>query len=127
MISPLANIWGGSIGEGTSVGAFCDLNATIGENCKIQTGVSIPPGWTIGNRVFIAPKVTFCNDTRPDLSQSHFEPLKGIVEEDAVIGAAAVILPGITIGKGAFIGAGSVVTKSVPPGVTVVGNPARNL
>jgi len=125
MIHQPSNIWGeGFVPESSSVGAFCDIAVPIGENCKIQTGVSIPRGWTIGNGVFIGPGARFANDHRPSL-QAHFEPSIGIVEDYVVVGMGAMILDGVTLGKGCVIGAGSVVTKSVPPGETWYGNPAK--
>lgn len=126
MIHPLSNIWGDtSVGEGTSIGAFCDIGGVIiGENCKIQTGVSIPPGWVVGDRVFIGPGARFANDRKPSL-QGSFEPCGGVVEDDAVIGMGALIMAGVTIGKGALVGMGAVVLKDVAPGTTVVGNPAH--
>lgn len=127
MISPLSNLWGdNSIGRGTSIGAFCDIGGVeIGTDCKIQAHVSIPPGWRIGNRVFIGPGARFANDRKPSL-KGKFEPCGGIVEDDAVIGIGAIIMP-VRIGAGALIGAGAVVTKPVPPGETWVGNPAKRI
>ena len=121
------NIWGKiiSLPESTKIGAYCDIgDPNIGENCKIQTGVSIPPGWVIGDRVFIGPGARFANDKKPDLNREKFEAWGGVVEDDVVIGMGALILPCI-IKKGAIIGAGAVVTKDVQAGQTVVGNPAR--
>lgn len=128
MKSSLANFWGDNrIGEGTSIGAFCDIGGVvIGENCKIQTGVSIPPGWKLGNRVFVGPGARFANDKKPSLG-ANFEPLEGVVEDDVVIGMGALIGPGITLGKGCVVGMGAVVIKDVLPGQTVVGNPAKPL
>lgn len=127
MISPLANLWGQPyIPETTSIGAFCDIGPVVfGENCKVQCHVSIPPGWVIGENVFIGPGVRFANDRHPDLTKEFF-PEIGTVEDDVVIGMGALILP-VRIGKGATIGAGAVVTKDVPPAETWVGNPARPL
>ncbi len=122
----LTNIWGEiiSLPESTKIGAFCDIgNPNIGENCKIQCHVSIPPGWKIGNNVFIGPGARFANDLHPNLND-RFEAQSGIIKDDAVIGMGALILP-VIIGKGAVIGAGAVVTKDVGAGQTVVGNPAR--
>lgn len=128
-MSGYQNIWGVRISWPTStkVGSFVDIgHPNFGENCVIQAHVSIPPGWTFGNRVFIGPGARFANDKHPDLSRK-FECVGGVVEDDVVIGIGAIILPGVTIGKGAVVGGGAVVTKSVPAGATVVGNPARIL
>ncbi len=121
------NIWGTviSLPDTTSIGAFSDIGyPNIGEHCKIQCQVSIPPGWIIKDRVFIGPGVHFCNDKNPS-AMGEFEMERGCVESDASIGAGAIILPGVRIGMGAIIGAGAVVTRDVEPYTTVVGNPAR--
>lgn len=126
----LNNIWGKiiSLPESTKIGAYCDIGEpNIGHSCKIQCHVSIPPGWIIGNRVFIGPGARFANDKNPNLKKEDWKPLTGIVEDDVVIGMGVLILPGIIIGKGAIVGAGAVVTKDVAPGTTVVGNPAKIL
>lgn len=125
MIHKLANVWGiGIIPENTKVAAFCDIgNPQIGENCNIQTGVSIPPGWKIGNRVFIGPGVRFSNDKHPQIGRE-FIPEEGIVEDDVVIGIGSIILP-CRIGKGSFIGAGSLVLHDVSEGILVYGSPAK--
>jgi acetyltransferase-like isoleucine patch superfamily enzyme len=120
------NVWGNiiSLPESTKIGAYCDLgDPNIGEDCKIQCHVSIPPGWDIGNRVFIGPGVHFANDRKPNL-QDTFEIQCGIIGDDVVIGMGALILP-CKIGKGAFVAAGSVVVKDVMPFTKVKGNPAK--
>lgn len=122
-------MWGKviSLPSSVKIGAFCDIgDPDIGENCKIQCHVSIPPGWKIGNNVFIGPGARFANDKLPSCSTFPFEPLCGVIEDDVIIGMGALILP-CRIGKGAVIGAGAVVTKNVEAGKTVVGNPAREL
>ena len=124
------NIWGKiiSLPESTKIGAYCDIGEpNIGQDCKIQCHVSIPPGWVIGNRVFIGPGARFANDRHPNIDKEDFKPETGIIENDVVIGMGALILPGIKIGQRAVIGAGAVVLKDVEPGQTVVGNPARVL
>ena len=97
----------------------------IGDRCKVQAFAYIPPGVVIGDNVFIGPRVTFLNDKYPPAKD--FKPLVTRIEEGVSIGGGAVILPGITLSKWCRVGAGAVVTKSVPPGVTVVGNPAKPL
>lgn len=128
MLSPYLNLWGkNKIGKGTSFGAFCDIgNIEIGENCKVQTHVSIPSGWKIGDNVFIGPGVRFANDKYPKIGQS-WSPQGGIVEDGASIGMGALIAPGVIIGANSTIGMGAVVMKNVPKGETWVGNPARKL
>ncbi|WP_180980131.1 WxcM-like domain-containing protein [Vibrio diazotrophicus] len=133
------------IGQGTRVWAFAHIlpDAEIGSDCNICDGVFIENDVTIGNRVtikcgvqlwdgiiihdevFIGPNVTFSNDKYPRSQQYPEKFAQTIVEQGASIGANATILPGVVIGKGAMVGAGSVVTSSVPPYATVIGNPAR--
>lgn len=126
-IHPTANIWGSAfIGEGTTIGAFCDIgHAQIGKNCKIQAGVTIPPGWVIEDDVFIGPQAAFANDSHPKVGKD-WQMQTGVVRKGANIGINATIMP-VTIGEGATIGAGAVVTKDVPPGETWVGNPAHKI
>ena len=124
------NIWGKiiSLPRSTKIGAYCDIgDPDIGEKCNIQCHVSIPPGWKIGDRVFIGPGARFANDKNPTAFLVPWEKQKGVVGDTAVIGMGALILPGVTIGRSAVVGAGAVVTKDVTPGVTVVGNPAKEI
>jgi len=111
------------IGEGTKIGAFCDIgrNVIIGRGCNIQCHVSISNGCIIGNKVFIGPKATLLNDKYPP--SETLQPV--VIHDEAVIGGGAIILPGVTIGERAAIGAGSVVTKDVPPHEVWIGSPAR--
>ena len=95
----------------------------IGDRVKIQAFSFIPSGVTIEDNVFIGPRVTFTNDKYPPSGGSSWLPT--LVKRNAVIGAGAVILPGVTIGQNARVGAGAIVTKSVPDNVTVCGNPAQ--
>ena len=121
----LVNLYECKIGKETTVGAFVEIgkNVEIGENCKIQAHAFIPEGVTIGHNVFIGPHVTLTNTKYPMGGYKCY--LKTIIENFAIIGANATILPGVTIGANVTVGAGAVVTKSVEPGITVVGNPAR--
>lgn len=100
-------------------------NVEIGNRVKIQAFVFIPNGVTIGDDVFLGPRVTFTNDKHPPSNGKDWS--ETIVKDGVSIGAGAVILPGITIGRNAIIGAGAVVTKNVQANTTVVGNPARLL
>ncbi len=110
------------IGDDTSIGslAHIDRNVKIGSNCRIQGMVYLPPETVIGDNVFIGPGVIFTNDPYPPS-----EKLMGItVEDNAVICAAAVIKPGVTIGKGSVVGMGAIVTQDVKPETVVYGTPA---
>jgi len=113
------NIYG-KVGKGTKVASFVEIGGVVGNDCKIQAFAFIPPGVTIGDRVFIGPHVCFTNDKRPPSDKLS----ETVVKYGASIGANATILPGITIGHDAMVGAGSVVTKDVPDGETWIGNPA---
>ena len=97
-------------------------NVKIGNNVRIQAFSFIPEGVIIEDDVFIGPRVTFTNDKYPPSSKEEWKPT--IVKRGASIGASVTILPGITIGEGARIGAGAVVTKNVEPYTVVCGNPA---
>jgi len=133
------------VGQGTRIWAFAHVlpNATIGEECNICDGVFVENDVVIGNRVtikcgvqlwdgvrleddvFVGPNATFTNDIRPRSKIYPEKFLQTIVECGASIGANATILPGLRIGRNAMIGAGAVVTRSVPPNAIVVGNPAK--
>lgn len=120
------NIYRSEIGDNTKIDAFVYIEegVTIGNNCTIRPFTFIPSGVKIGDDVFIGPHVTFTNDNKPSVSDD-WEKEETKVEDNASIGAGAVINPGITIGHGAMVGSGSVVTRDVPPEATVFGNPAR--
>jgi len=120
----LINLYECEIGEQTKIGAFVEIGTgvTIGRRCKIQSHAFIPPGIIIGNDVFVGPGAIFCNMTHPMTGENYKATF---VMDGAVIGAGAIILPGIIIGLKAIVGAGAVVTKNVESGITVVGNPAR--
>jgi UDP-2-acetamido-3-amino-2,3-dideoxy-glucuronate N-acetyltransferase len=122
------HIMDSKIGKDCTIGQNCFIQkgAEIGDNCKIQNNVSIYDGVILEDDVFIGPSAVFTNVKKPRSA----EPVpvssyaKTIVRRGATIGANATIVCGIEIGENALIGAGAVVTKSVPPHVTVVGNPA---
>jgi acetyltransferase-like isoleucine patch superfamily enzyme/dTDP-4-dehydrorhamnose 3,5-epimerase-like enzyme len=135
----------GNIGDNTRVWAFAHIlpKAVIGADCNICDGVFIENDVTMGNRVtvkcgvqlwdglviednvFIGPNATFTNDRFPRSKIYPEQFAKTVVRKGASIGANATILPGLEIGTGAMIGAGAVITRSVPPNAIAVGNPAR--
>ncbi|MCP1662562.1 MAG: N-acetyltransferase [Methanocalculus sp. MSAO_Arc1] len=113
------------IGEGTSVGTgtIIEGNCSIGSHVSIQSMAFIPTHTQIGDHVFIGPHAVLTNDRYPPSGKPRLEG--PVIEDYATIGAAAIILPGITIGKGAAVAAGSVVTHDVPAGMMAVGSPAQ--
>jgi len=104
---------------------FIENDVKVGDNVTIKCGVQLWDGLRVGNNVFIGPNVTFCNDLMPRSGQYPESFMTTVIEDGVSIGANATILPGITLGKGCMIGAGSVVTKDVEPATLVVGNPAK--
>lgn len=122
----LVNIYRCEIGDNCNIAAFIEIGegVVIGNGCKIQSFVFIPKGVCIGNNVFIGPHVCFINDKYPSAAR-YGKFMETIVEDGVNIGASAIIMCGITIGKNAFVAAGAIVTKDVPPGVSVVGIPAK--
>lgn len=136
-VQAFVNLYGCEIGDETSIGTFVEIQkgAKIGARCKIQSHSFICEGVTIEDEVFVGHNVNFLNDrfpraTNPDgsrKSDADWTLEHTVVKHRAALGTGAVILPGITIGAEAIVGAGAVVTEDVPDGATVVGNPARVL
>ena len=120
------NLYKCKIGKNCKIDAFVYIEegVVIGDNCKIRPFVFIPTGVTIEDDVFIGPSVSFTNDKYPRV-KGEWTLLRTRIKKGASIGANSVILPGVTIGEDALVGAGSVVTKNVPSKVIVAGNPAR--
>uniref|UniRef100_UPI00404820B4 acyltransferase n=1 Tax=Limnohabitans sp. TaxID=1907725 RepID=UPI00404820B4 len=120
---------------GAKIGNNCNICAhvliegdvVIGDEVTIKSGVQLWCGLRVNNNVFIGPNVTFTNDKYPRSKNYPKSLLKTIIEDGASIGAGAVILPNIKIGKGSMVAAGSVVTKDVEPGSLVMGNPAKHV
>jgi acetyltransferase-like isoleucine patch superfamily enzyme/dTDP-4-dehydrorhamnose 3,5-epimerase-like enzyme len=104
---------------------FIENDVVIGDRVTIKCGVQVWDGMTLEDDVFVGPNVTFTNDPFPHSKQYPISFSKTLVRRGASIGANATILPGITIGIQAMVGAGAVVTHDVPPYAKVVGNPAR--
>lgn len=131
----LVNLYGCAVGSGTKIGAFVEVQSgvTIGKNCKISSHAFICEGVTLEDGVFIGHGVMFTNDLFPRSRNASGELagpgdwslIETLVGEDASIGSNATILPGVKIGEGALVGAGSVITKDVPPWTVVLGNPAK--
>jgi UDP-2-acetamido-3-amino-2,3-dideoxy-glucuronate N-acetyltransferase len=144
-IHPTADVQTSRIGEGTRVwqnvvilpgarigascnvscGCFIENDVVLGDNVTIKNGVSLYDGVRLEDDVFVGPNATFTNDPMPRSGHRSETFLHTVVRRGASIGANATLLPGITIGEGAMVAAGSVVTRDVPAGVVVMGNPAR--
>ena len=112
------------VGDGCLIGTnvVIDNNCVIGDNCSFQTGAYIPTGSKIGNRVFLGPNASLTNDKTPLRTDYNLEAIT--VEDDVTVGSNATIMPGITLGEGAFIAGGAVVTKDVPAWHLAKGCPA---
>jgi len=129
------NAYGCTIDDNSKVGAFVEIqkDAFIGKNCKISSHSFICEGVTIEDNVFVGHNVTFINDMYPRAANSDgslqteadWTVIKTLIKKGASLGSSSTILAGVTVGEGAIVGAGSVVTKDVPPRTIVAGNPAR--
>lgn len=129
------NLYGCEIGDDTRIGTFVEIQkkAKIGNRCKISSHTFICEGVTLEDEVFIGHSVTFTNDLYPRATtdggglqtEADWQCIPTLVKRGASIGSGATLLCGITIGERAIVGAGSVVTKDVPAGAVVAGNPAR--
>ncbi len=136
-IYSFVNAYHCKIDDGSKVGTFVEIQkgVEIGKNCKISSHTFICEGVKIEDNVFIGHNVTFVNDrfpraTNPDGSiqtDSDWTLETTLIKKGASIGSSVTILCGVTIGEGALVGAGSVVTKDVAPHTIVVGNPAKPL
>jgi acetyltransferase-like isoleucine patch superfamily enzyme len=134
-LSKFINLYGCEVGDNTKIGAFVEIqkNAKVGRNCKISSHTFICEGVTIEDNVFIGHGVTFINDSYPRATaengelqtEADWHVETTLVKKGASIGSGATILANVAIGENALVGAGSVVTRDVPPGAIVAGNPAR--
>jgi UDP-2-acetamido-3-amino-2,3-dideoxy-glucuronate N-acetyltransferase len=122
------NLYKCKIGRNCKIDAYVYIEegVTIGDNCKVRPFVFIPTGVTIEDDVFIGPSVCFTNDKYPK-ARGEWRLLQTMVKKGASIGANSTILGGVTVGEGALVGAGSVVTRDVPDRAVVAGNPAKKL
>jgi UDP-2-acetamido-3-amino-2,3-dideoxy-glucuronate N-acetyltransferase len=137
IIRDFVNLYGCSIGDGSQIGTFVEIQkgVIIGKNCKVQSHSFLCEGVTLEDGVFIGHGVMFTNDKNPSAintdgslkTGSDWACLPTHIKKGAAIGSNATILPGITVGEYAVIGAGAVVTKDVPDRATVIGNPAHVL
>jgi UDP-2-acetamido-3-amino-2,3-dideoxy-glucuronate N-acetyltransferase len=118
---------GAVIGRDGSICSHCFIEnkVVVGDRVTVKCGVQLWDGVTLEDDVFVGSNATFTNDMKPRSRNAAAQLMPTLVKKGATIGANATILPGLTIGEGAMVGAGAVVTKDVPPGCTVVGNPAR--
>jgi acetyltransferase-like isoleucine patch superfamily enzyme len=136
-LSQFINLYGCEVGDNTKIGAMVEIqkNARVGKNCKISSHTFICEGVEIEDGVFVGHGVTFINDMFPRAvtaggtlqTESDWKVETTFVKKGASIGSGSTILAGVTIGENAMVGAGSVVTKSIPPNAVVAGNPARIL
>jgi acetyltransferase-like isoleucine patch superfamily enzyme len=136
-LAKFINLYGCEVGDNTKIGAFVEIqkNAKVGNSCKISSHTFICEGVTIEDKVFIGHGVTFINDSYPRAAtiegrlqtEADWKVERTLVKTGASIGSGCTILADVTIGENAMIGAGSVVTKDVPPNTIVAGNPARVL
>jgi UDP-2-acetamido-3-amino-2,3-dideoxy-glucuronate N-acetyltransferase len=144
-IHPSAQTQGACIGSGTRIWQFCIIfpkaqigcdsnicanvfiegDVVIGSRVTIKSGVQLWDGARIEDDVFIGPNATFTNDRTPRSKKTGWKPLRTKVQRYATIGANSTILPGLTVGKGAMVSAGAVVTRNVPSYALMIGNPAR--
>ena len=136
-IYDFTNLYGCEIGDDVKIGTFVEIQkgAKIGHRCKISSHTFVCEGVTIEDEVFIGHNVTFINDRYPRATngggalqtEADWSCESTVVKRGASIGSGAVLLCGVTVGENAIVGAGSVVTRDVPAGAVVAGNPARIL
>jgi len=131
------NLYGCEIGDETTIGTFVEIQkgVHVGARCKIQSHTFICEGVTIEDEVFVGHNVNFLNDRWPFAvnadgslkTEGDWRVEPTVVRRRASIGTGAILLPGVTIGEGAVVGAGAIITRDVPAGVVVAGDPARVL
>lgn len=134
-IYEFTNLYGCEIGDNSKIGAFCEIqkNVKVGKNVKISSHTFVCEGVTIEDDVFVGHNVSFINDKYPRSTneegglqtEKDWHVVPTIVKKGASVGTSSTIMCGITIGENAIVGAGSVVTKDVPPRSIVAGVPAK--
>lgn len=134
-LAEFVNLYGCEIGDETKLGTFVEVqkNARVGRRCKISSHTFVCEGVTIEDNVFIGHGVTFINDSYPRATsesgelqtEADWKVETTLVKRGASVGSGATILSKVVIGERAIVGAGAVVTKDVPAGAIVAGNPAR--
>lgn len=133
-LTGFVNLYGCEIGDDVKIGTFVEIQkgARIGNRCKISSHTFICEGVTLEDEVFVGHNVTFTNDRYPRATakgklqtEADWPCIPTLVKQGASIGSGATLLCGITVGENSLIGAGSVVTRDVPPHTVVAGNPAR--
>ena len=144
IVGPATRVWHfAQIREGARIGAQCNVGkgvyvgagVVVGDRCKIENNASLFEGLTVEDGVFIGPHVVFTNDMRPRATNpdgslqtaADWTMERATVRRGASIGAGAIIIPGLVIGRYAMVGAGAVVTHDVPAHALVVGNPAKQI
>jgi len=136
-LAKFINLYGCEVGDETKIGAFVEIqkNASVGCRCKISSHTFICEGVVIEDNVFIGHGVTFTNDVYPRAvatvgtlqTEADWKVEPTVVRKGASIGSGVTLLCNISVGENAIVGAGSVVTRDVPPNAIVAGNPARVL
>ncbi|HEY6626995.1 MAG TPA: acyltransferase [Ignavibacteriaceae bacterium] len=134
-IYDFVNLYGCSIDDGTKIGTFVEIqkNASIGKNCKISSHTFICEGVHIEDNVFVGHNVTFINDKHPRATNedgsmqtdADWGVVETFIRKGASIGSSSTIMCGVTVGENSIVGAGAVVTKTVPPNTIVAGVPAK--
>ncbi|UCE80264.1 MAG: N-acetyltransferase [Methanobacteriota archaeon] len=126
VVRDFVNLYGCRIGKGCKIAAYVEIqrDVVIGDRCKIEAFAFIPTGVTVEDEVFIGPHACFTNDRFPK-AIGDWSSTPTLVRKGASVGANATVVCGVTIGEGALVAAGAVVTKDVPPNAVVAGNPAK--